>query len=382
MVGDLGFDTVLRRTDRRRYMDTRNGSYFDIGDTQQNYYDNWYLNETNTRDTLAESLFSAKAFLQMQPWDRDAVIGTLTIGVGFDAHRYSQFKKEDYLTGRLSSNSLNDYYIYGSANGRFRKYFDWGANALFNSLGEIEGDGSITLSPYLWGHEVALEGTASYRRTVAPYWLENYSSNHFQWSNNFDAENETRFGVNLKIPDIGFEFGAQQSVSNGKFYMNHFAIPAQYNETLSVSAIYIREDLKLGAFHFNHRVLLQWSDNENVVPVPLVSVYASYFAEFYLVKDVLRLKIGVDGRYNTEYQGFGYNPALGMFYNQSDVNLLGGYPMIDAFIVAKWKTMRIYFSVQHVTDNWFDMDPKYFMVAHYPQNRRLFKFGVSWNLYN
>ena len=82
----------------------------------------------------------------------------------------------------------------------------------------------------------------------------------------------------------------------------------------------------------------------------------------------------------TPYKAFGYNPAVGQFYTQT-WNNYGGYPWIDAFAVLKWKRMRIFTKFEHVSQDLLGRRD-YFMVAHYPLNKRIFKFGVSWSWYD
>ena len=98
------------------------------------------------------------------------------------------------------------------------------------------------------------------------------------------------------------------------------------------------------------------------------------------MRAVLRLKIGVDGRYNTKHYAFGYNPATGQFYNQR-AQQIGGYPMLDVYIAAKWKRMRILLKVAHLSEDFFNTR-EYFQVLHYPLNKRVFKIGISWGFYD
>ena len=105
-----------------------------------------------------------------------------------------------------------------------------------------------------------------------------------------------------------------------------------------------------------------------------------WMSHFDAVRDVLRLKIGVDGRYNTKYYAFGYNPATGQFYNQR-AQQIGGYPMLDVYIAAKWKRMRILLKVAHLSEDFFNTR-EYFQVLHYPLNKRVFKIGISWGFYD
>ncbi len=121
---------------------------------------------------------------------------------------------------------------------------------------------------------------------------------------------------------------------------------------------------------------MQWSSDHEVVPVPLLSAYLSYYYEFWAVKDVLLLQMGLDARYTTSYYMPGYNPALATFYNQRDYSL-GGYPYMDAYLMARWQNMRIFLKYQHLNDGLFG-NGEVFSVANYPLNPGMFKFGISW----
>jgi hypothetical protein len=157
-------------------------------------------------------------------------------------------------------------------------------------------------------------------------------------------------------------------------------MPKQFGDNLSVTSFYARKDFTIKGLHLNHRVLVQLTSNEVVAPVPLVSAFLSYYYEFWVKRDVLRLQIGFDGRFNTSYYAPGYNPALSTFYNQREWKM-GNYPYIDAFVSAKWKRMRIFLKYQHLNKGLFGND-EYFTVAGYPLNPGMFKIGISWSFYD
>jgi hypothetical protein len=167
-------------------------------------------------------------------------------------------------------------------------------------------------------------------------------------------------------------------------YFGADRLPHQADGMISVTGLYLREDLcipiKSSSLNFNHRVMVQWSSDQSVVPVPLVAAYLTYFFEFNVVKNVLRLQIGAEGRYNTLYYAQGYNPGTGQFYNQREKEL-GDYIWMDLFVNAKWKRMRILLKIQHLNDDLFGTR-NYFSVPHYPMNKRILKLGISWNFYD
>ena len=359
--------------------------YTDSRGASGEYYDDWFLNPNATYDSIYEGLLSNKLFVQIQPWDRNGVIGTIDAGVGMDNHWYYQFRPDEYQnTSATKKQNLNSYYVYGSVEGYFRKYFKWGADLCYHPAGDrsqdVEFGGNIAISAFIKGKPLTLSGSARYALRTPSYWTENYFSNHYVWFNSFAKENETRIDLALTMPAIGMELGAHQSVTTNKVYYDANCRPAQYSGSVSVSGLYAKKDFRLGGFHLNHRVLLQWSSAQEVVPVPLASAFLSYYFEFNVVKDVLRIQLGIDGRYNTKYYAFGYNPALAQFYNQREKQL-GNYVMLDAFLTAKWKRMRITVKLQHANENLFG-ERDYFTVLHYPLNMRQLRLGFSWNFYN
>lgn len=369
------------------YVDER-GSRNEAGEfvsTTEVYYKNWYISPDRSCDSIRERVASNRFFVEAQPWDRNGAVGRLGGGVGVDMYAYSQFALPDYIDGKYVKDKRTAWYAYGSISGKLKKFADWGADFRFYPSGYRSGDLSINahvaLTAKFRGHPVILSGRFSQTRLSAGYWQENLFSNHYVWSNSFDKENETRFEVSLRIPDRNLELGVWQGMVSGKVYYGPDVLVAQEGGTVSLTSLYARKDFRLGGFHFDHRVLLQWSTNQEVVPVPTCSAYLSYFYEFWVEKkQVLRMQIGLDGRYNTGYYAPSYDPALAAFYNQREVKV-GNYPYIDAFVTAKWKRMRIFLKYQHVNMGLFG-NGRYFTIAGYPLNPGMFKIGLSWGFYD
>ena len=367
-------------TNERDHRD-ENGNFVSA---EHNYYQNWFINPVETRDSIYERVISNRVFVQAQPWDRNGVVGTIDAGVGLDLHTYSQFELNDYLTGRYTKVNKTSWFAYGSVSGKIKKYVDWDGNLKFYPSGYRGGDLSIgahlALTGYLRGHPLILEGRFSMERRSPNYWQENLFSNHYIWNTPLNKENETRLEVRFSVPDYAFEAGAWQGVVTDKIYYASDSNVAQHDGSVSLTSVYARKDFRLGGLHLDHRVLLQWSTDQEVIPVPLLSAFLSYYYEFWVVRDVLRLQIGLDGRYNTRYYAPGYNPALSVYYNQREEEV-GNYPYMDAFVMAKWKRMRIFLKYQHVNKGLFG-NGEYFSAARYPLNPGMFKIGISWGFYD
>ena len=348
------------------------------------YYEDWFINPETTRDSISERLISNKIFVQVQPWDRYGAVSTIDGGVGFDIHTYSYLRLKDYVRGNMTRDKRTSWYIYGAASGMIKRYADWRADVKYHPSGYRGGDLSvgaeITLRAFIREHPLILTGRFRQELRSPSYWHENLFSNHYVWFNSFGKESETRFEVSFSVPDIALELGAWQGVVKNMIYYGNDSRVAQNPGIVSLTSLYARKDFRIAGFHLDHRALVQITSDEHVLPVPTFSAYLSYYYEFWVKRDVLRVQVGLDGRFNTAYYAPGYNPALSAFYNQREVKI-GNYPYIDAFISAKWKRMRILLKVQHLNMNLFG-NGEYFQVARYPLNPRMFKLGISWSFYD
>ena len=374
----------------RKYTDTRAGTIYTDerdesgGQTQYEYYENWFIDPEQTLDSTFESRLSNRVFIQLQPWNRNGVIGVIDGGVGLDNHRYYNFSFDEYVTGKRRTVSKTSYYVYGSIDGKIKRYVDWGGDFKLYPSGYRGGDfeigADIALRAFIRNRPITLSGRFSNVTRSPSYWQENYFSNHYAWFTPLKKENETRFEVALTTPDYALEIGAWHGIASDKIYLDSLCNMSQSTSAVNVTGLYARKDFRIGGLHLDNRVLLQWSTDQKVIPAPKLSVVLSYYYEFNIVKNVLRMQIGLDGRYNSKYYAFGYNPSLAAFYNQREQKI-GGYPMIDAFVSAKWKRMRILVKLQHANYDLFG-SRTYFSALHYPLNTRVLKFGFSWGFYD
>ena len=369
-------------TNSRDHFDKETGKWVSVGGLE--YYDNWFIDPRKSRDSISERLLSNKFYVQIQPWDRDGVISTIDGGVGIDLHTYSYLRPEDYVVGRVTKDKRTSWYLYGGTGGKIKRYADWGVDAKYYPSGYRGGDfsmdGNVVLRAYIRELPLILSGRFKQEFRSPAYWQENLLSNHYMWFNSFDKESETRLEVNFSVPSIALELGFWQGIMGNMIYYDSSSNIQQHSDIVSLTSLYARKDFRVAGFHFDHRALVQISSDERVLPVPALSAFLSYYYEFWVRRDVLRVQLGVDARYNSRYYAPSYNPALSAFFNQRDVRV-GDYPYVDAFLSAKWKRMRILLKYQHANQGLFG-NGEYFQVARYPLNPGMFKIGISWSFYD
>lgn len=351
-------------------------------------YSTHYLEKDLTSDTVSQTSVDTRFFVQIQPYDRNGVVGLISAGIGGDFSTYfqnvpEQYRKDLGYGGKMYRNTM---FLYGDIDGQISKYVKWNADAKFNLLGYRAGDldvgGNIRLTAFTKKKQqpMSLDASVRFKMQEPDFWQDQYFSNHFIWDNDFKKEISTKFNAKFSIAPIDLEVGASYEITTNKLFYDSLMNVAQYDEALNNLGVYLKKDFTFGGMHLDHTLLMQLSSNDYVTPVPLASAYLSYYYSLDVVKDVLNIDMGIDGRYQTKYYGFGYNPALGKFYSQRDVEV-GGFPYLDAFVSAKWKRMRILVKLQNWNVTLFGGN-NYFMVAHYPQNRMMLKFRFSWSFYD
>jgi hypothetical protein len=350
-------------------------------DNDEAFYSNRYLGRA-TRDSLGMSILNNRLFVQFRPL-RAYIFESLSAGLGYKSLQTFMFYPAMYFAG-TSSEDLNTVYAYASMSAWYKKYFRWNASAQTNMAGYQSGDfelkGDMTLSIYPVKDGLHLKLGALLAGRTQDVFIGSYFTNHYSWSNSFDQSQELRLEAALLIPTLRCEVGASQSILNNFVYFGSNAIPQQYAEALSISALTLNQKLDFRGINIHHRILMQVSSNKDVVSVPLLAVSATYYYERDLVKNVLRMQLGVDWQYNTRFNGYEYNPSVGMFHTSSVQ--LGGYLWADAFVAFRWKRATPFIKWEHAIQGLIEGNTSYFSAVHYPRNERVFKFGVSWKFFD
>ncbi len=346
------------------------------------YYDNFFLDPTESRDSTFTSSLDNRLFIRLQPWSPTAIISTIDGGVGLEFSKYYGFTPDQYLSGATHS-SYTNMYLYANASGMLSRYLSWNGFMQYYLSGYRQNDmlidANARISFYPFSKQLNFTGRLVLDSKEADYYYKSYYGNHFRWANSFDKQTDTRIEVALSMPEYMFEVGLKQNLSDGFIYMDTTATPKQSSSAISVTTLYLQKNFKLGILRLDNRALFQLSSDEDILPLPKISFNARWYLEFPLVKSVLIAQLGVDCYFNTKYYLQAYNPATGMFHNQNEKKV-GEYPMLDAFLNFKWKRATIFFKLANADKGMFNNE--YFSALHYPRNGRMLRLGVSWHFYN
>ncbi|MCK9625491.1 MAG: putative porin [Bacteroidales bacterium] len=345
------------------------------------YFNKFNINKTVSADSMSISRLDNKVFLRLQPWASDGIISKIDGGIGYELLSIYGFNPSYYLSGNKNT-SQNNLYVYAGASGMFKKYILWEADGKYDYAGYNVNDfhlkGLIRLSIYPFEEGIHL--TAKFNTSLSkPNWFtENLYSNHHMWNNDFNKISETKVEGTLDIDKYKLHAFFGYSLVTNMLYYDTLSVVRQHSAPLSIMSAALEKNFKIWKLHFENRVLFQLSSNQDVLPLPTLALNLRYYLEFDVVKNVMRMQIGANALFNTEYYAQAYSPSLGVFYNQIKEKI-GNTPYIDAFVNVQWKRACVFVKYTNATKDWPTSD--YFSAYHYIRPQTTFKFGIFWPFY-
>ncbi len=324
----------------------------------------------------------------------------------FAAHEYKNFK----LPSALTTDSLDVFDIYKehhiSVGGEIAKTeghtFHYRVGAEFWAIGPMAGDLEVTgkadLNFRLGRDTVRLEANAFFKNISPAFYFTHFHSQPHFWDLDLSKETRTRIEGKLTIDrtHTSLRFGMENISKYTHFasvltpnYANdgttvtsygHDVAVRQQPGSIQVLSATLRQNLKLGIFHWDNEVTWQTSTNQDVLPLPTISLYTNPYIVFHIAK-VLRVELGVDMRYFTRYYAPDYAPFLQQYAVQDVAQprvKVGNYPVLNGYANFALKRVRGYVNVTHFNEG----TGNYFWAPHYPMDPLSIHFGISWNFYN
>ena len=347
------------------------------------YNNQFYINPTTSADSMKVFKLENRFFINLQPWAKEAIISNISAGIGHQYLSLYGFRQDFFLEGN-STEKQNNMYMYFGAGGKVKRYFNWNGKATYNFAGYYQNDfavdGQMTFSSYpkKMPQGIHLTGKVDLALERPNYFYNNAYTNHYVWNNDFEQTTRTEIQGKLSIPDWKLEASVGYAMLKNNTYFDSLSIVRQNPEAMSILSAYVKKDIQLWKFHFENKVLFQVSSDEEVVPLPDISLDLKYYFQFWLVQNVLNVQIGANALYTSEYYAQGYSPALGVFYNQRREKI-GNTPYIDAFVNMQWKRASIFVKYINAAQGWPDSD--YFSSYRYIRSQKALKLGIHWPFY-
>lgn len=392
--------TVKVDINRRKYIS------YDEAQNQQ-YFQNNYLTDVQRDETEQLAVKNTIGISLREGFNKWAKAGL----TAFLSHEYRRFTMTDTLARTPGQRIPTDYVENTiSAGGQLIK--EQGQTLHYNVMGEIalvgedagqfqiQGKGDLNFR--LFSDTVRLEANAYIKNLNPIFYYRHFHSKHYWWDNN-DLSKIMRTRIEGKLSVDRWKTQLKAGVENIKNYTYLDNTSVKYTETSSgkevttykndvavkqnsgniqVFSAALRQDFKLGIFHLDNEITYQKSSNQDVLPLPELTLYHNLYIKFGLAKKVLQIEMGADVRYFTQYYAPDYAPTIGQFYlqNKETRYKLGGYPLLNGYINLHLKRTRIFIAMYNLIQG--QGEKSYFLAPHYPLNPRLLKFGLSWNFFD
>jgi hypothetical protein len=164
-------------------------------------------------------------------------------------------------------------------------------------------------------------------------------------------------------------------------YWDQEARPQLYDRDILVFSGFFSRHFRAGGFHSDNRILLQYTTAEEVLRLPLASVFTSNYWMQTFFKGALVTDLGFDLTYTTKYRASAYMPATGIFHLQ-DEGEVGGFPFLDVFLAFKISRTRIFLSYSNLLHGIGFVGNNFFTTYRYPMKPRTFRVGLVWTFYD
>lgn len=262
--------------------------------------------------------------------------------------------------------------------------------------GQFEVDGKADVNFRLFEDTVQLAAHAFVKHLNPSFFFRHYHSQFAWWDNrHLDQELRTRIEGTLTLQRtrtrlrIGVEnvsnytyFATQKTpytLEDGKQGYSNAVNVRQKSGNVQLFSAILNQDFKWGILHWDNEAAYQTSSNQDVIPLPDLSLYSNLYIVFRIAK-VLRVELGGDVRYFTSYYAPDYAPCIGQFTTQDEQTRmkLGNYPICNVYANLHLKHCRMYVLANHVNAGTGNS----FFVPHYPVNPLTIHFGLSWNFFN
>lgn len=339
--------------------------------------------KADVNDFMSYYSFKNTLALAMNEGFRDWTKFGLTAFIEYDMRKYSIPGEIPGLHSRYSDDALT---VGGVLSKEKGKYLRYKASAELNLLegNDSKLEGEVTTMLKVFGKDVSVKANAYVKNIRPSFFQRNFSTKYWNWTDegtNYSNTRRVYIGGELNLPETSFSktriSGGMETIKN-YLYFDANNDQKQESGDVQIYALRLDQNLTAGIFHWDNKVVYQKSSNQNVIPLPELSLYSNLYLTSKIAK-VLTLQLGADVHYHSRYYMPGYEPLTMQFYNQRDVEL-GNFPVVTAYINLHLKFTRFFLMMYNVADGMGNKES--FSLYRYPVNPRILKLGISWRFNN
>lgn len=222
-----------------------------------------------------------------------------------------------------------------------------------------------------------LSGGIKINHRSPDYIYQEFTSSRLRWNNDFGKTDQQTLFVKFERKNLWIK--ARVLNINNYLYFDETYQPRQESENIQHIVIEARKDIRIGNWGGDFRLTYQTVSNSDVIRIPDLTGKAKLFYHNFFFDNKLDMELGTEIYYFTEYFADRYIPLLRSWHIQNKLSI-GNYPFIDVYFNAKIGKARLFVRYDNVNANF--MKNTYYASPGYPALDPMFRFGVTWVLFN
>ena len=318
----------------------------------------------------------------------DKVLGNLKMFV--ENYKYNfRFKNVVILSNQVIAQSLGDnIFSVGALWNTSYKGIAIQAKAATTLNGDINGNYFKASGSYTKDSLFVLKATLLNNSKAPNYNFLLNQSNYkaYNWQNT-DFKNELTRTLLFELKsDKLLDASAQITQLDNYTYFNDTLAgsqtkPEQFAGTINYLKVKASRAIKYKKFTLDNTIMYQKVANgSEVFRVPeLVTRNTLYYSNSIFKGKPMYIQAGVTFKYFSKFYLNSYNPLLSEFNLQNKVEI-GNYPVMDVFINARVRSMRLFLKAEHI-NTLFSKKKDYYSAPNYPYRDYVLRFGVVWNFF-
>lgn len=206
----------------------------------------------------------------------------------------------------------------------------------------------------------------------------------FNYFNQFNKENTQKIYGVLALDKINTTVEAAAYNVDNYVYVDTDYLPKQLNDNINYFKLKFTNHLTF-AKNFNLVSTIQYQNvtkNEEYMPLPDLLLRETLYWQGKVFDGKAEVQVGLNGTYFTKYDALRYFPVTGemMLQDPNNIQQIGDFPIIDAFLNFKVQNMRFYIRGEHL-NSMFSKEPQYFSAPGVPYRAFKFQLGLKWNIF-
>ncbi len=350
----------------------------------EDFYSNSYYNSKETFDKITYSNLRNSFQIVFDENKNKWIRLGARFGLISDLGNYSSRLIQDNISLRQKNTEIHNNQLIANLFSTAGPSLNWNASANFVFEGYRQNDLELKYELTKWigkkdsiPHGLSIVGKLESK--TPNFFLSEYYGNHQQWNLDLDKTTELELGLEYFNDKMRFKIGGQINQIDNYTYFGLNATPEQSNKGITVLTGYLEKTFKLGNFYLQQKLVGQNSSEDQILPLPTLSIYSNNYYKNTFIKGALGFQLGFSVHYNTAFNAPNYMPSTGQFYLQNQ-NELGDYPKVDVYFNFRIKRTRIFLMYEHLNSSLGNKN--YFTAKNYPLNPAMFKYGLIWTFYN